>query len=579
MKNSLLLLSVLVVGFFLGHTIDLPKNWGLIGQHAPTEGASQPQTAEKTILYWVAPMDPNYRRDKPGKSPMGMDLIPVYAGQNAEAKGSEVTISPEVVQNLGIRTALAKKQNMERRIDTVGYVSLDESKITHIHLRTEGWVEKLWIKFEGESVQEGQLLFQYYSPGLVNAQEEFLQAATLKNSTMIQASRQRLLSLGVSEQQANTLEKTRKIQSLVSFFAPQQGIVSMLDIREGMYVKPMMDLMTLVDLQSVWLQTSVFERQTDWVAMGGRAEAQLAYMPGERWTGKVDFIYPILDPKTRTLKVRLRFDNPNERLKPNMYAKVVIFGTPRPDILTIPREAIIRSGQGERVVLALGEGRFQSRLIQSGMESDGLVEILAGLQAGDTVVTSAQFLIDSQANLQGSLARMEPPKTEQPNPILPDAIPGTGLLRQIMADERQVKLSHDPIPALNWPSMTMNFKLADGVVLSDLPADSKVTFTLHRLKDSAVEITQITPVADAHTVYQTTGMVRKIIADTHSLKITHDPIPALNWPTMTMDFALAPELSLTAIQVGQKLAFTLKKISDLEYQIVALQPVLGETTP
>ena len=578
MKNSLILLTVGVVGFFLGHTIDLPKNWILMGQHPLTEDGSQPQGVEKKVLYWVAPMDPNYRRDKPGKSPMGMDLIPVYAGQNEE-KGSDVTISPEVVQNLGVRTALAKKQPMERRIDTVGYVALDETKISHVHLRTEGWVEKLWIKFEGESIQEGQLLFQYYSPALVNAQEEFLQAAASKNSALIQASRQRLLSLGVTEKQANNLEKTRKTQNLVSFFAPQQGIVSMLAIREGMYVKPMMDLMTLVDLRTVWLQTAVFERQTDWVAMGGRAEAQLAYMPGERWTGKVDFIYPVLDPKTRTLKVRLRFDNPNERLKPNMYAKVIIFAPPRPDILTIPREAIIRSGQGERVVLALGEGRFQSRHIQSGMESDGLVEIRSGLQEGDAVVTSAQFLIDSQASLQGSLTRMEPLKAEQPDATLPDGIPGTGLLRQIIADERQVKLSHDPIPALNWPSMTMNIKLADGVALPDIPIDSKVTFTLHRVDDYAVEIIQIIPVADAHTVYQATGMVRKIIADSHTLKITHDPIPALNWPTMTMNFVLAPELSLTAIQVGQKLSFTLKKVGELEYQIVALQAVSGETVP
>ncbi|MBF0400067.1 MAG: efflux RND transporter periplasmic adaptor subunit [Magnetococcales bacterium] len=414
MKKVLSGLLMLAIGILLGSMLDLQR-YGLPAKFAvgttddngpeTTQAATKP--AEKKILYWVAPMDPKYKRDKPGKSPMGMDLIPVYAEEGAHTDDRSIQISAAVVNNLGVRTALVQRQNLERRLDTVGYVSFDETKISHIHLRTDGWVDRLLVKSEGEPVEKGQLLFQYYSPALVNAQEELLQAAESGNRRIVSASEQRLTALGVSEQQVRQLMKTKEVQPLVSIYAPQQGIVSRLSIREGMRVKPEMDIMTLANLQSVWLQTAVSERQADWVVLGSRAEARIPSLPGEVWKGKVDFIYPTLDPKTRTLQVRLQFDTPDKRIKPNMYAKVVIYAPPRNNILTLPREAVIRSGRGERVVLALGEGRFKSRAVRIGLESGGLLEVLGGLDEGEKVVTSAQFLIDSQASLKGSLDRME----------------------------------------------------------------------------------------------------------------------------------------------------------------------------
>jgi Cu(I)/Ag(I) efflux system membrane fusion protein len=362
----------------------------------------------KEILYWVAPMDPNYRRDKPGKSPMGMDLVPVYAG---DSDGRTVTIAPEVVQNLGVRTARSERSRLWRGIDTVGYVDYDESKVSHIHLRTEGWLEQLYVESEGERVSKGQRLFDLYSPDLVNAQEEYVQALKLGNQDLAQASRDRLVALGIPVDQIGQLETTRRVQQTVAIYAPQDGVVATLPVREGMFVRPAMRVMSLADLSSVWLLAEVYERQADWVKVDQQAEVRLTYRPGEVWRGEVGYIYPSLDPKTRTLKVRLRFDNPEEALKPNMYANVRIFGGPRENIIVVPLEALIRTGRAERVIIALGEGRFEAREVQAGIESGEWVEILAGLDTGEEVVISGQFLIDSEASLKASLMRMDTPET------------------------------------------------------------------------------------------------------------------------------------------------------------------------
>jgi Cu(I)/Ag(I) efflux system membrane fusion protein len=370
-----------------------------------------PASEEPDILYWVAPMDPGYRRDEPGKSPMGMDLVPVYADSRTGGDGNIVSIAPEVVQNLGVRTAKSERSRLWRGIDTVGYVDYDESKVSHIHLRTEGWLERLYVESEGERVTRGQRLFDLYSPDLVNAQEEYVQALKIGNRDLAQASRDRLVALGIPADQIADLKKTQRVQQTVAIYAPQDGVVATLPVREGMFVKPAMRVMSLADLSSVWLLAEVYERQADWVKVDQPAEVRLTYRPGQVWQGHVEYIYPSLDPKTRTLKVRLRFDNPEEALKPNMYANVRIFGGPRENIIIIPLQGLIRTGRAERVVIALGEGRFEAREVQAGIESGDWVEIARGLDAGEDVVISGQFLIDSEASLKASLMRMSVPET------------------------------------------------------------------------------------------------------------------------------------------------------------------------
>ena len=358
----------------------------------------------KTILYWVAPMDPNYRRDKPGKSPMGMDLVPVYADE--AGGGNTVVIDPDVVENLGVRTARVERGRLRRIIDTVGYVDYDESKQSHIHLRTEGWIERLYFKSEGEQVRKGERLFDLYSPELVNAQQEYLQALKTGNEDLVQASQERLTALGVSGDQVRQIRRTRHARQIISFYAPQDGVIATLPVSEGMYVKPETRVMSLADLSSVWLLAEVFERQADWVKVGQNAEVRLSYLPGRTWKGRVEYIYPSLDPVTRTLKARLRFDNPEETLKPNMFANVKIFGVPTREAIVIPVEALIRTGREDRVIVALGKGHFAARSVTAGVESDGRVEILAGLHAGEAVVVSGQFLIDSESSFRAGMQRM-----------------------------------------------------------------------------------------------------------------------------------------------------------------------------
>jgi len=379
-----------------------------------TPAATPAADDDREVLYWVAPMDANYRRDKPGKSPMGMELVPVYADETG-SDSSMVTIAPEMIQNLGIRTAIAERSRLWRSIDTVGYVDYDESKVSHIHLRTEGWIENLSVRSEGERVSRGNHLFDLYSPELVNAQEEFVQALNLGNKGLVRASRDRLQALGIPDSQISQLEKSRQPDQNIPVYAPQDGVVASLSVREGMFIKPATRVMSLADLSSVWLLAEVFESQSSWVKVGLPAEVKLAFLPGRTWEGKVEYIYPSLDPKTRTLKARLRFDNPDEALKPNMYANVKLYGGAKQDIIVIPVEALIRTGRESRVVVELEAGSFASRTVTAGIESGDWVEILAGIEPGEVVVTSGQFLIDSEASLKASMTRLQKPAADSQN--------------------------------------------------------------------------------------------------------------------------------------------------------------------
>lgn len=354
---------------------------------------------------YVCPMHPTVVSNDPKAiCPIcGMDMVLVEAG----GETGVVSLSPTVINSLGVRTEKVSVRTLYRRIDSVGYINVDENNIRVVSLRTEGWVERLVVKSAGERVTKNQLLFELYSPTLVNAQEEYVQALEHNNELLLKASEERLRALGVSAAQIADLAANRKVEHLVKVYSPQPGIVSELNIREGAFVGPSEAVMGLVDLSSVWLMVDVFERQADWVQVGQRAEATLPFMPGKSWEGTVEYVYPSLDASTRSLKVRLRFDNLTEELKPNMYADVSIFAQPKKNVLTIPREALIRTGTEQRVIVALGQGKFAPMMVQTGMETDTNIEVTKGLTEGDEVVTSSQFLIDSESSLKASLARLE----------------------------------------------------------------------------------------------------------------------------------------------------------------------------
>lgn len=440
------------------------------------EEEAESSSKEKKILYWVAPMDANYRRDEPGKSPMGMDLVPVYD----EGGGSDVKISPAVENNLGVRTAKVERDKLWRKINTVGYIDFDENKITHIHLRTKGWIDNLYVKSEGERVKKGQLLFDVYSPELVNAQEEYIQAIRSNNKRLINASKERLVALGVSDRQITKLHKSRKASRYVQIYATQNGIVSGMKVRQGMFVMPNMKVMSLADLSTIWVLAEVFESQADWVKVGQSADVTLPYKPGIAWGGFVEYIYPSLNPKTRTLRVRLRFNNPDEILKPNMFSHIKIYGGARKNILIVPREAVIRTGDDARVILAMGEGKYRARNIVMGMESGDWIEIKEGLLEGDSVVTSGQFLIDSEASLKASIKRMRSGEDGKIDSGMADKIMGAGVLHKLLPDVNKLNMSHEPIEALGWPDMKMDFSVQQGIDLSKFKENDMVEFELEK---------------------------------------------------------------------------------------------------
>ena len=442
---------------------------------------------DSEVLYWVAPMDPNYKRDKPGKSPMGMDLVPVYKNEQ-QTSGNEVVIAPEVVQNLGVRTAIVERSKLWRRINTVGFVDYDESKLSHIHLRTQGWIENLTMQSEGDRVQKGQLLFKLYSPELVNAQEEYLQALTLGNKTLVNASKQRLAALGIPSSEIKHLNKQRTARQTISYYAPQDGVVSSLKVRDGMYVKPENQIATLADLSTVWVMAEIFEQQSSWVEVGQPAEVQFSYLPGETFKGTVEYVYPSLDQMTRALTVRLKFDNPGEALKPNMFGDVYIFAGAKENIIVVPRESLIRTGTSERVILAKGKGRFEPREVVSGIESGDWIEIQSGLSEGEHVVISGQFLIDSEASTKASFTRMTSLESENDmadKKSMTTEIMAVGVVKEIFETEQKLRINHEPIEALGWPQMEMEFKVnKDHSVDSfKLQPGEHITFTLIKVGD------------------------------------------------------------------------------------------------
>ena len=401
MNKNIFIAVISIVALVIGVLIG--RSW------SPQDDAETAADSGPDILYWVAPMDPNFRRDEPGKSPMGMDLVPVYAGA-AEAGSGVVSIDPTLLSNLGVRTALAERGTLPRRIDTVGYIGYDEDTLQHVHTRVDGWIEKLATTATGDPVTKGQLLFELYSPTLVNAQQEYLAALASNNTVLKNASRDRLTALGVTDNGVRRLETERAASQRVRVYAQSDGVVAHLGVREGIFITPATEVMSVARLDRVWVLAEVFERQSAWVEPGQQATVELDYLPGKVLTGTVDYVYPELDPKTRTLKVRLRFDNENETLRPNMFARVVINGAAIDNIVHVPREAVIRGGSSSRVVLDLGEGRFQSREVSIGIESGDRVAIRHGLKEGERVVISAQFLIDSESNIDTALERMESTK-------------------------------------------------------------------------------------------------------------------------------------------------------------------------
>ena len=524
-------------------------------------------SAEKKPLYWVAPMDSNYRRDKPGKSPMGMDLIPVYEeGSSGDDFGpGAVKIAPHVVNNLGVRTAPVELKNMHTEISTVGYVQYDEDKLIHIHPRVDGWIDKLYIKAAGNPVEKGQPLYTLYSPQLVNAQEELLIALKRNNSSLISAAKDRLKALQLSADFIKELEQTRKVQQTITFYSPQAGVVDGLKVREGFYVKPGNTLLSIGQLDQVWVEAEVFERDAALIKKGLPVSMTLDYLPGEDWAGVVDYVYPTLNSKTRTLRVRLKFDNTDYQLKPNMFAQVSIHANQADSTILVPKEAVIRTGKQDRVVLALGDGQFKSIEVTIGRVDIDSIEILDGLNEDDVVVTSAQFLIDSESSKSSDFKRMT-------HDEVPNSVWMQGDVNSVMAGHRMVNISHGPAEAWDWPEMVMDFTVAEKVDIDSLKSGQSLHFEVSKTEDGGYEITGIHIMSEPEVSSATvSGLINAIDIDTRILNISRGPIEKWDRPAATMDFIVADNIEMVDFNVGDNVTFTFEVRDDLVITDISLE--------
>jgi len=444
--------------------------------HAP---AAQAHTAaakktERKVLYWYDPMVPQQKFDKPGKSPfMDMQLQPKYADE--EAPGT-VSVSPQVVQNLGVRTAQARSGSLESRFEAVGSVAFNERGVVQLQARATGFVERLHARAPLDPVRKGAPLVEILYPDWAGAQEEFL-FLRKSGSPLAAAARQRLALLGMSESQIAAVEREGRTHARLTLHSPISGVIAELGVREGMTVMPGAPLFRIVDLSTVWVNAEVPESQAAWLRPGARVEAKVAAYPEAKFEGRVGAILPEVTAATRTLRARIELKNPDSRLKPGMFATLVFRGAGGKPSVLVPSEAVIRTGSRDVVVLALGEGKFRAAPVEVGGEAAGQTEIRKGVQPGDDVVLSGQFLIDSEASLGATLQRLagtaEQGATHR----------SRGTIHKLDAAAGRVELEHEPIAALQWPAMTMEFVAEDKGQLAGLKAGDAVEFELRPQPD------------------------------------------------------------------------------------------------
>lgn len=380
--------------------------------HSPAEAASEDSAVDRMLedtatssgTDWTCPMHPQVSRDGPGQCPIcGMDLVEREQSGDDEAT---IRVPGRIQQSMNLRTAEVQHGRLWRRIDTVGRIQVDETGLAHVHPRVEGWIGELDVNAVGEPVEAGQRLFTLYSRELVNAQEEFLQALRSGGAEMARAVRQRLAALDVQPQVIDRIERERQVIDYLPWYATQDGYVRTLNIRPGMFVAPGSDMLVIADPDRVWVMADVFAAQMAWIEAGQAVEITRETRPGETLEAEIDFVYPELDETTRTARARIEIEDAEAGLRPGEWATVTIYAGPREDLLFVPTEALIRTGTATRVILRDSEERFSVREVRAGMESGEYTEILAGVSEGEEVVTSGQFLIDSEANLRAGHDRL-----------------------------------------------------------------------------------------------------------------------------------------------------------------------------
>ena len=410
MKNRIfiyiLLLVLGAVAGVLGYYLLNAKNTTNTGKSEATASKSK---SKRKILYWRAPMNPKEIYNHPGKSNMGMDLVPVYADQAGQ--NGVVSIDPVMVQDMNVKTAVVKDGRLHADVYTNGILQPDEQKEYTVTTKTGGWIDKLYVNYTGQEVRKGQKLLRIYSPQLVAAEQEYLTALAYDKamtnskhpSDLLENARRKLELLDVSKKEIQQLKTTQRIRKYIVLTAPFDGTVMYKGVNEGARINPGTPLVKITNLNSLWLMADIYAYELDKVAVGQTVTITMDYLPGETFKGKIAFIYPTLNTKTRTAKVRIDLNNDKRELKPGMFANVNIKGKDLGVYPLVPEQAILRSGRKNTVILALGQGKYKPVQVKLGAYANGYYQVLDGLSAGSKIVTSAQFLIDSESDLNASL--------------------------------------------------------------------------------------------------------------------------------------------------------------------------------
>lgn len=478
MKISLLALTIaaaLGAGYYVGKQ-----------NHSTT--TAQSAQPERKVLYWYDPMTPGQRFDKPGKSPfMDMDLVPRYADEATEDGG--VTVSARQQQNLGIKTALVEKKTLEYQFDAFATVSTDERSVQIIPASANGIVERLFVNAPQQFVRAGEPLAQLWIPEWTAAQQEYLAVRRLGDSTLSAAARERLQLQFMPAEIIRQVEKTGKPQTRVTVRAKQAGYINKLDTREGAQVVATAPLFEVASLESVWIVIDYPQTQAQVLQVGSEIQAASDSWPGEVFYGRVSELLPNMETTTRTLKARITLDNPQTKLKPGMYLNVKLAKQLNlPPVLAIPEEAMIETGSNSRVLVAQDDGHFNPVNVVVGAAQNGWVEIKQGLKEGDKVVTSGQFLIDSEASLRSAL-----PQEKTAANAATQEYQGEAVVKEMSDDV--VTLSHKPIAALKWGAMIMDFTLKSAADAQGVKVGDRVMFSFTMDDEHGAVITHLMPMA------------------------------------------------------------------------------------
>jgi Cu(I)/Ag(I) efflux system membrane fusion protein len=597
---SLIAAGVLAAGGYGAYWLGMNQSMQMAGpavaaDATPATGGGAP-AAEKEVLYWHDPMVPGPKFDKPGKSPfMDMDLVPVYADEGADE--GTVRISPRVQQNLGIRTDVVTREDVTRSINAVGSVAYNERDLVMVQSRNNGYVEKLYARATLDPVRRGQALAEVYVPEWVAAQEEYLTVKKMGAGSvdgLLDAARQRMRLAGMTDQQIRLVTRTGKVIPRQTIRSPINGVVSELSAREGMTVMSGAELFQINGLDTVWVEAELPENVAGQVRPGTPVEATTQALPGEELKGKVNAILPQIDPSTRTLKARIELENPGQRLVPGMFVTVDFAPVAKTDVLTVPTEAVIRTGTRDVVIVVQEEGTFAPVEVEIGTQVNGKTVVRKGLEAGQKVVTSGQFLIDSEASLKGTINRMSDVPASEDGKAGGDVHKGEGTVKSV--EDGQVTLSHGPIPSLKWGEMTMPFQLPKDRLPKNIKVGDKVAFTIRAMKDGMYEVVEIAPAGSGTTqtagskgtagqkngsssspaasaaadVHRGEGRVESI--DEDGITLSHGPIPSLKWGPMTMGFEPPQSGVPKGIAVGDSVVFEVRATQDGTYQIVTISP-------